>query len=171
MVEGRYDAMVTKLSRELLAVVKDSFAATTAADGNFAGKKIYFDDATTAPSITSDTVEEIYFEEVDNQTIPLEFYLSLKVQWIAGYNNFSYGGDAYWSQGHEDEFIRYNYILKNSPIANGGKEAWKKAYVLIGLNYTEDLSQHFDTDEEAIAWINKLKELSNKTFETIEYKN
>lgn len=82
-----------------------------------------------------------------------------------------YGGDAYWSQVHEDEFTRYNYVLKNSPIANGGKEAWKKAYVLIGLTYTEDISQHFDTDEEAIAWINKLKELSNKTFETIEYKN
>jgi len=95
MVEGRYDAMVTKLSRELLAVVKDSYAATTAPDGKFAGKKIYFDNASTAPNIISDAVEEIYFEEVDNQTIPLEFYLSLKVQWIVGYDNFSYGGDAY----------------------------------------------------------------------------
>lgn len=95
ITEGRYDALVTSLSRTLLSVVKDSFAATTAADGKFASKKIYFDDATTAPSITSDAVEEIYFEEVDNQTIPLEFYLSLKVQWIAGYDNFSYGGDAY----------------------------------------------------------------------------
>jgi hypothetical protein len=95
IVEGRYDAMVTKLSRELLAVVKDSYASTKAPDGKFAGKQIYFDDAATAPSITSDDIEEIYFEEVNNETIPLKFYLSLKVQWIDGYDNFSYGGDAY----------------------------------------------------------------------------
>jgi hypothetical protein len=95
ITEGRYDALVTSLSRTLLSVVKDSFAATKDANGEFAGKKIYFTDATTAPQITSDELEEIYFEEVENTTIPLEFYLSLKVQWIDGLNNFKYGGDAY----------------------------------------------------------------------------
>jgi hypothetical protein len=95
ITEGRYDALVTKLSRTLLSVVKDSFAATKDPNGEFAGKKIYFTDVNTAPEIVSDQIEEIYFEEVSNETIPLEFYLSLKVQWIDGLNNFSYGGDAY----------------------------------------------------------------------------
>ena len=54
ITEGRYDALVTSLSRTLLSVVKDSFAATKDANGEFAGKKIYFTDAA------------IYFEEVSN---------------------------------------------------------------------------------------------------------
>lgn len=103
IAEGRYDALVTQLSRTLLGVVKDSFQATKSPDGKFAGKKIYFEDAKTAPEITSDAVEEIYFEEVDNRTIPLEFYLSLKVQWIRGLNNFHYGGDAYNSTKRDSD--------------------------------------------------------------------
>ena len=103
ITEGRYDALVTSLSRTLLSVVKDSFAATKDANGEFAGKKIYFTDAATAPQITSDELEEIYFEEVSNETIPLEFYLSLKVQWIDGLNNFNYGGDAYNSTKRDSD--------------------------------------------------------------------
>jgi len=95
IVEGRYDALVTKLSNELLTVITDSYAATKTTDGKFAGKKIYFNSPQTAPQITSDAIDEIYFKEIENPTIPLEFYLSLKVQWIDGLNDFEYGGDAY----------------------------------------------------------------------------
>lgn len=103
ITEGRYDALVTSLSRTLLSVVKDSFAATKDPNGKFAGKKIYFTDVDTAPQITSDEIDEIYFEEVSNETIPLEFYLSLKVQWIVGLNNFKYGGDAYNSTKRDSD--------------------------------------------------------------------
>lgn len=103
ITEGRYDALVTKLSRTLLSVVKDSFAATKDPNGKFAGKKIYFTDVSSAPEIVSDQIKEIYFEEISNETIPLEFYLSLKVQWIDGLNDFSYGGDAYNSTKRDSE--------------------------------------------------------------------
>jgi hypothetical protein len=103
IVEGRYDALVTELSRTLLAVVKDSFAATEDPNGEFAGKKIYFESPDSAPQITSDEIKEIYFEEVENTTIPLEFYLTLKVQWIKGLNNFHYGGDAYNSTQRDSD--------------------------------------------------------------------
>lgn len=103
ITEGRYDALVTELSRTLLTVIKDSYAATTHPRGEFAGKKIYFDSPESAPQITSDEIKEIYFEEVENKTIPLEFYLTLKVQWIKGLNNFHYGGDAYNSTKRDSD--------------------------------------------------------------------
>ena len=34
-------------------------------------------------------------EEVENATIPVEFYLQLKVQWIEGLNDLRSGGDAF----------------------------------------------------------------------------
>lgn len=91
--EGRYDSLVTELSRKLLTVVKDSYAAVSDAKGEFAGKRIYYDKTESAPNI--ETLDEIFFQEVDNTTIPLEFYLTLKVQWIEGLDTFRYGGDAY----------------------------------------------------------------------------
>ena len=93
ITEGRYDSIVTELSRKLLKVVKDSYAAVSDAKGEFAGKHIYYTKTESTPHIES--IDEIYFLEVDNKTIPLEFYLTLKVQWIEGLDNFRYGGDAY----------------------------------------------------------------------------
>lgn len=96
IIEGRYDGLVTQLSNKLLSIVKSSYAAANNPDGMFAGQKIYFKQGETVPNIDDDSVQKhIYFEEVDNVTIPVEFYLSLKVQWIEGFNDFRAGGDAY----------------------------------------------------------------------------
>lgn len=94
IVEGRYDALVTKLSRELLSVIKLSHsAATQSPNGEFAGRKIYFKDD--VPNIESPEYPEIYFREVENESIPVEFYLTLKIQWIEGLGGLRKGGDAY----------------------------------------------------------------------------
>ena len=96
IVEGRYDSLVTQLSNKLLGVVKSSYAAVTDPNGMFAGQKIYYKQGETVLNIDDDAVQKhIYFEEVDNTTIPVEFYLQLKVQWIDGFNDFRAGGDAY----------------------------------------------------------------------------
>lgn len=96
LVEGRYDSLVTSLSSKLLAILKDSFAATQDPNGEFSGQKIYFKQGETVPNIDDDSqFKYIYFEEVENTQIPLEFYLSFKVMWVEGLNDFKYGGDAY----------------------------------------------------------------------------
>lgn len=95
-LEGRYDSLVTKLSNTLLAIIKDSYTATQTESGEFGGKKIYYTKSETVPSIEDDTQQPaVYFEEVENATIPVEFYLQLKIQWIEGLNDLRYGGDAY----------------------------------------------------------------------------
>ena len=95
-LEGRYDSLVTKLSNTLLAIIKDSYAATQTASGEFGGKKIYYTKSETVPPIEDDIQQPaVYFEEVENTTIPVEFYLQLKIQWIEGLNDLHYGGDAY----------------------------------------------------------------------------
>lgn len=93
IIEGRYDALVTHLSNKLLKIVKDSYSAVTHSKGEFAGKHIYYKQGETIPNIES--IDEIFFLEVDNTTIPLEFYLALKVQWVQGLDDFRFGGDAY----------------------------------------------------------------------------
>jgi hypothetical protein len=101
IVEGRYDSLVTTLSGKLLGVIKDSYSATQTEDGKFAGKKIYYTKNEEAPHIEGadddgiDLQPEIYFEEVEAPNVELEFYLILKVQWIEGFNDYRYGGDAY----------------------------------------------------------------------------
>ena len=96
IIEGRYDSLVTELSRELLQVVKDSWSAVAHEKGEFSGRKIYFKKGETVPNIDDDSeFERIYHIEVDNQTIPLEFYVHLKVQWIEGFNDYRYGGDTF----------------------------------------------------------------------------
>jgi hypothetical protein len=95
IIEGRYDSLVTKLSNKLLKVVKDSYAAVSEPRGEFAGRQIYFKNNTTVPDIIDDAYDGVYFEEVENETIPLDFYVSLKVQWVEELNDFRYGGDAY----------------------------------------------------------------------------
>jgi hypothetical protein len=96
IIEGRYDSIVTDLSRKMLRVVKDSYSATQDPNGMFAGQKIYFKSDEKVPNIDDDAqFEKIYFEEVENPTIPLDFYVSLKVQWAQGLKDYRYGGDAY----------------------------------------------------------------------------
>lgn len=96
IVEGRYDSLVTQLSNKLLSIVKSSYDAVKDPNGIFSGHQIYFKQGETVPNIDDDAVQKhIYFEEVDNVTIPVEFYLALKVQWIDGFNDFRAGGDAY----------------------------------------------------------------------------
>jgi len=96
LIEGRYDSLVTTLSRKLLQVVKDSYSATQNPKGIFAGKKIHYKKGESVPHIEDDQAQpEVYFEEVENIEIPVEFYLTLKVQWVDGLNDFRAGGDAY----------------------------------------------------------------------------
>jgi len=96
IVEGRYDSLVTTLSNKLLGIVKDSYSAVTEPNGMFAGHQIYYKQDTNVPNIDDDSAQRhIYFEEVENHEIPVEFYLQLKVQWIEGFNDFRAGGDAY----------------------------------------------------------------------------
>tara|TARA_R100000657_G_C4672608_1_gene117485 strand:- start:677 stop:1417 length:741 start_codon:yes stop_codon:yes gene_type:complete len=92
-VEGRYDSLVTKLSNKLLNIVKDSYSCVESENGMFAGKKTFFAKGESVPNIEEHP--EIYFEEIEAPAIPLEFYLTLKILWIEGLNDYRYGGDAY----------------------------------------------------------------------------
>jgi hypothetical protein len=95
-LEGRYDSLVTQLSNKLLQIVKDSYASTQSPAGEFGGKKIYYTKSETVPPIEDDKQQPaVYFEEVENATIPVEFYLQLKIQWIEGFDDLRYGGDAF----------------------------------------------------------------------------
>ena len=96
IVEGRYDSLVTSLSNKLLSIIKDSYENVDDYTGIFSGQKIYFKQGETVPNIDDDSeFTHIYFEEVENTTIPVEFYLAFKVMWVEGLNDFKYGGDAY----------------------------------------------------------------------------
>jgi len=95
IVEGRYDALVTELSNRLLQVVKNSIRSVQNSRGRFGNKRIYFESEAAAPKIDSNKFPAVYFEEVENTTIPLEFYLELKIQWIRGLDDYRIGGDAY----------------------------------------------------------------------------
>ena len=103
IVEGRYDSLVTELSRKLLTVVKDSYSACSDATGTFAGEKIYYDKSESAPDIISDEYPHIFFEEVENEQIPLEFYLTCKIMWKEGLSDLKYGADAYNDTKKESE--------------------------------------------------------------------
>jgi hypothetical protein len=96
IIEGRYDSLVTTLSNKLLGIVKDSYVAVKDPAGKFSGQKIYFKQGEHVPNIDNDEeFTHIYFEEIENATIPVEFYLSFKIMWVEGLNDFKYGGDAY----------------------------------------------------------------------------
>lgn len=95
-LEGRYDSLVTTLSNKLLSIIKDSYSAVSNPAGKFGSTKIFYKQGETVPEIEDDqTQPNIYFEEVENTTIPVEFYLQLKLQWIEGFDDLRYGGDAY----------------------------------------------------------------------------
>ena len=93
IIEGRYDSLVTKLSNTLLGVVKDSYSCVESEDGMFAGKQTFFAKGDSVPHIEEHP--EIYFEEIEAPNVQLEFYLTLKIQWIEGLDAYRYGGDAF----------------------------------------------------------------------------
>jgi len=104
IIEGRYDSIVSDLSRRLLRIVKDSYSAVNQRNGEFSGQKIYFKQGESVPNIDDDSAfPHIYFEEVENATIPLDFYLQFKVQWVEGLDDYRVGGDAYNDTGRESD--------------------------------------------------------------------
>ena len=74
--------------------------------------------------------------------------------------HYYYGDGKYYQHISEEYLMQYGYLIK-------GNEVWNQASVEVSLGYKSSVCKRFDTDEEAKAWIEKLKELSNKTFETI----
>lgn len=86
LLEGRYDSIVTGLSNRILKIFKDSYSSVTNPDGKFAGQQIYYKSKSDAPAINGNDFEDIWFDEVENETIPLEFYIELRIQWIDGLN-------------------------------------------------------------------------------------
>ena len=95
IVEGRYDSLTRELSNKLLQTVKDSFVATQDPTGLFAGDQIYFKKGESVPNIDEQDYPYTYFEEVENETIPIDCYLSLKIQWVEDLGELRYGGDAF----------------------------------------------------------------------------
>lgn len=122
LFEGRYDSLVTDISREMLSAIKESFAATKTEDGEFRKLKIYFKEGETVPRIESDDYDHIWFEEVENETIPLEFKIALRVQWVEGLNDYRKGGDAYNDQtqyadeADSDPYIEIRFELDPAEV-------------------------------------------------------
>ena len=74
--------------------------------------------------------------------------------------HYYYGDGKYYQHISEEYLIKYGYLIK-------GKEVWIRAYVEVSLGYRSAIGQSFHMDQEAKYWIEKLKKLSDKTFETI----
>ena len=103
LFEGRYESLSRQISRKLISIVKDSFEATNDADGKFLGHKVYYTSTETAPSIDSNEAPDVYTDEIENNEIPLEFYLTLKLQWIDGYGKMFVDGNAYNDKGMDSD--------------------------------------------------------------------
>ena len=105
ILEGRYDAITTQLSRLLLGEIKKSYAAKQDSEGFYNGEQIYFREGETVPEIRDPKFAAIWNDEIENEDIPLDFMLELKVQWIEGLNDLFVGGDAY------NETPRYSDVV------------------------------------------------------------
>ena len=99
LIEGRYESLARQISRKLISVVKDSFEATNDSDGKFLNNKIYYTANEPVPDINSYEAQEVYQDEIENKDIPLEFYLSFKIQWIDGYGKMECDGNVYNDHG------------------------------------------------------------------------
>jgi hypothetical protein len=119
-----------------------------------------------------------------NETITRKYKKFLWFKWESGldikpegfyerrHSYYDYGdGDVFWLFISEDYLIKCGYIIKDNSIGGGTqfKEVWVKSYVEVNLGYKSTFSRSFDTDQEAKDWIQKLKEMSGKTFEVYEY--
>jgi hypothetical protein len=116
-----------------------------------------------------------------NETISRKYKKFLWFKWESGleikptgfYEEIStYYGNNFWQFISEDYLIQCGYLIKDNNIGGGTKfkEVWRKSYVEVALGYKSAISKSFDTDEEAKLWIEHLKTISGKTFETIELK-
>lgn len=103
LLEGRYESLSRQISRKLISIVKDSFEATNDADGKFLGHKVYYTANELVPDINSSEAPDVYTEEIENTEIPLEFYLTLKLQWIDGYGKTHVDGNAYNDKGMDSD--------------------------------------------------------------------
>jgi hypothetical protein len=116
LIEGRYDALTNRIVRELLNVIKDSYSAVQDPDGLFLGHKVHYTRNESVPSIMSDAAPEVYSEEIENSSIPLEFYVSMKIQWIDGYDSYESDGNAYNDLGIDsDEPPLVEVLVKIDP--------------------------------------------------------
>lgn len=76
-------------------------------------------------------------------------------------HHYDFDGDRKYYLHISDEYLKkHGYLIK-------GKEVWIRAYVEVSLGYKSAIGQSFHMDQEAKYWIEKLKKLSDKTFETI----
>ena len=103
LLEGRYESLSRQISRKLISVVKDSYEATNDSDGKFLGRKVYYTANESVPDINSTAAPDVYTEEIENSEIPLEFYLTLKLQWIDGYDKMYVTGNAYNDKGIDSD--------------------------------------------------------------------
>jgi hypothetical protein len=118
-----------------------------------------------------------------NETITRKYKKFLWFKWESGleikpegfYEERSscYYGDNFWQFISEDYLIQCGYLIKDVGIIGGiseSKEVWRKPHVEVSLGPKSGIGKIFDTDEEAITWIEHLKMISGKTFETVELK-
>jgi hypothetical protein len=88
-------------------------------------------------------------------------------------HHYHFDGDRkYYLHITEEYLIKCGYLIKEFGNHDGisyRKEVWSQAYVEVSLGYKSDIGNSFDTDQEAKDWIDKLKEMSGKTFEVITH--
>lgn len=83
-----------------------------------------------------------------------------------------YYGNPYYLHISEEYLIKCGYLIKEIGNHDGisyRKEVWSRAYVEVSLGYKSAIGNSFDTDQEAKDWIDKLKQMSGKTFEVITH--
>lgn len=108
----------------MLSAIKDSYSATKTKSGKFGNKKIYFQKGETVPEIHGDDYSHIYFHEIENEQIPLEFKIALRIQWIEGLDDYRKGGDAYNEQTDDpsdattDPYIEIRFELDPADVPN-----------------------------------------------------
>lgn len=79
-----------------------------------------------------------------------------------------YENDPVYVYVPNDYILKFGYLIKEfGNLQCYRKEVWNKPYVEVSLGYKSSVGKYFDSDQEALDWIDKLKELSGKTFEVI----
>jgi hypothetical protein len=119
-----------------------------------------------------------------NETITRKYKKFLWFKWESGleikpagfYEDKSYlfyhSNEPVYTHITEEYLIKCGYLIKEFGNHDGisyRKEVWSRAYVEVSLGYKSAIGNSFDTDQEAKDWIDKLKEMSGKTFEVYEY--
>jgi hypothetical protein len=71
---------------------------------------------------------------------------------------------SYYDMYTLEDLLGYDYIVENP-----SKLVFKKPYVKVILSNKDYITKSFDTEDEALSFIIKIKSKSNKTFEVIKY--